>query len=620
MNARGYCLKERKLEGRIPDSFISDVLAKTDLIELIGARVNLKKSGSNHMGCCPFHQENTPSFSVSATKQLYHCFGCGVSGNAIGFLMEHDRLDFVSAIEELSARLGMEVPRDKKEAGPDNRPLYQLLANIQLFYQQQLINKDNQHAKDYLKNRGLTGEIVKQFAIGYAPESWDALTKAKGISQQACEQLVTTGMSIKKDQGGYYDRFRDRIMFPIIDRRGRTVGFGGRILTKGEPKYLNSPETPLFHKSREVYGLYQVLQTKQKLEHLLVVEGYMDVVGLAQFGIHYAVATLGTALTVDHLQLLFRHCNKLIFCFDGDKAGINAAWRALENSLGAIKNGRQMQFLFLPEGEDPDSMIRKESKEAFEVRVANAMPLSKYMQSHLSEQCDLSSVDGRSQLASLARPLLAKIQDEVYRDLLNQAFQKITGTVHKISPQSEADRPFSNSSDNQIPSVGYRSEFRGSGYKTPYKKFNKSPIRVQKAKPPSLMRQTIGRVLQDPESVKELEDWTWLESYQESGAQLLLQLLQKIKESPQITTAQLIEYWRDTSMYSHLMALVNWQNDLAMEDKRQELAPLFLRLQENAKKAKLQNLLQESKTRPLTTQEKQAIQQLLLETSKTSPK
>ncbi len=412
-------------------------------------------------------------------------------------------------------------------------------------------------------------------------------------------------------------------MFAIIDRRGRTVGFGGRIIDQGEPKYLNSPETPIFHKSNEVYGLYQVLQSKQKLEHILIVEGYMDVVGLAQFGIQYAVATLGTALTPEHLQQLFRHCNKLIFCFDGDKAGRKAAWRSLEISLDAIKDGRQLQFLFLPDGEDPDSLIRQEGHQQFEQRVKNAVPLSRYMQSHLEQQCDMSSVDGRSQLASLAKPLIAKIADPVYRDLLNQQFKKATGTVQNLSTTPTHSMQQSSISSRYY--EGNRPGFGSKQYQTTFSsRKNQSGKNVfnkrQTVKPMSLMRKTIAYLLQHPNYGLHVEDWQWLQVIEDAGAKLLAELLEMVKKTPEITTATLIEHYRGTPTYTHLTTLVNWHYEIPHDDNLKEFQLAMLKLMENTKKVEMQRLLDESKVRPLTTKEKQTIQKILLETNKSTPK
>jgi len=326
------------MAGRIPQSFIDELLARTDIVEVVGSRVQLKKGGREWKAPCPFHNEKTPSFWVSPDKQFYHCFGCGAHGTALGFLMEHDKLPFPDAVEELASRLGLEVPREDDGRGPRERPgedLYSLLSQVTQFYRDAL--KDSKAARDYLKRRGLNSETCVQFAIGYAPDAWDSVLKRFGGAEERVRRLLDTGLIIERSgsrEAGHYDRFRDRLMFPIRDIRGRTVGFGGRIIGEGEPKYLNSPETPLFHKGRELYGLYEARQALRQVDRLLLVEGYMDVVRLAQAGIHYAVATLGTATTPEHLNRLFRVTNEVVFCFDGDRAGRSAAWRALENALG----------------------------------------------------------------------------------------------------------------------------------------------------------------------------------------------------------------------------------------------------------------------------------------------
>ncbi|HHH89105.1 MAG TPA: DNA primase, partial [Aliiroseovarius sp.] len=414
------------MSGRIPQSFIDDLLNRTDIVELIDSRVPLKKAGREYTACCPFHNEKTPSFTVSPDKQFYHCFGCGAHGTAVGFLMEYEHLDFPEAIEELARQAGLEVPREGGDA--DSRPrrqnteLYTLLAQADHFYQQQL----RQHpqaarAVDYLKQRGLSGQTAAEFGIGFAPPGWDNLLRQLGNSPALQAQLVTSGMLIRKDDGKCYDRFRDRIMFPIRDARGRCIGFGGRILPdaaeaenaeksgKKPAKYLNSPETPLFHKGRELYGLFEARRALRRISRLLVVEGYMDVVALAEAGIRYAVATLGTATTADHLQRLFRLCNEVVFCFDGDRAGREAAWRALENALPVMQDGRQIRFLFLPEGEDPDTQVKKIGAADFEAAIEAAMPFSEFFFSRLKQPLDMEHLDGRAQLVSQARPLLDKL-------------------------------------------------------------------------------------------------------------------------------------------------------------------------------------------------------------------
>ncbi|NIP82922.1 MAG: DNA primase, partial [Gemmatimonadetes bacterium] len=350
------------MAGRIPRQFIDDLLSRVDIVDVVDEYVPLKKGGKDHKACCPFHNEKTPSFTVSADKQFYHCFGCGAHGTAIGFLMEYAHMDFVEAVEDLAARAGLEVPR---EAGSGQReeslqPIYDILARASAWYQKQL----RQHpeagsAKDYLKGRGLSGEIAAQFQLGFAPTGWDNLLGAIGATDAERALMARAGLLVDKGGGGFYDRFRGRVIFPILDRRGRTIGFGGRVLGDDTPKYLNSPESAIFHKGRELYGLYQARKAAGKPERLIVVEGYMDVVALAQHGIRNAVATLGTAATEAHLEQLFRVSQDVVFCFDGDEAGRRAAWRALETALPAMHDGRQAFFMFLPEGQDPDSLVRE---------------------------------------------------------------------------------------------------------------------------------------------------------------------------------------------------------------------------------------------------------------------
>jgi len=356
------------MAGRIPQSFIDDLLVRTDIVELIDSRVRLKKAGKNYQACCPFHNEKSPSFTVSQEKQFYHCFGCGAHGNAIGFVMEYDGLEFPDAIEELASTQGMQVPREQSIGGSANsqpavsKDLFELMNQIARFYESNL--KSAPHAVEYLKGRGLTGEVVKRFNIGYAPSDWDQVRRRFGASRDHEQLLISGGMLITRDNGpGSYDRFRDRIMFPIRDKRGRVIGFGGRVLGDGTPKYLNSPETPIFHKGRELFGLYEVKQAHKDPRRILVVEGYMDVVALGQYDIDYAVAALGTATTSDHIHTLFRTTAEVVCCYDGDKAGREAAWRALDNALSHLQDGRELKFVFLPDGEDPDSLVRQIGKE-----------------------------------------------------------------------------------------------------------------------------------------------------------------------------------------------------------------------------------------------------------------
>jgi len=414
------------MAGRIPQSFINDLIDRVDIVDVIDSRVTLKKAGKNYQARCPFHDEKTPSFSVSPDKQFYHCFGCGVSGTALTFLMEFERLEFVDAVEALARIAGVEVPREAgRTQGPDHRGLYDALAAAERFYCAQL--KQSSAAVDYLKSRGLTGVIARDFSIGYAPDEWQALGD---VLAETCsgDLLLQAGLLTKNDTGRRYDRFRGRIMFPIRDTRGRVIGFGGRVLSADSgPKYLNSPETPVFHKGRELYGLYEARKALRRIDKLLMVEGYMDVVALAQAGISNCVASLGTAATADHFAKLYRYTEEVVCCFDGDSAGRQAAWRALEHALPMLTDGRQLKFMFLPEGEDPDSMVRKDGKASFLARVDAASPAIEYLFARLSEGLDLHQIDGQARLASLVMPYLNQVPKGILKALMNQRLQNLTG-------------------------------------------------------------------------------------------------------------------------------------------------------------------------------------------------
>ena len=400
------------MAGRIPQAFIDEIVARADIVEVINARVPLKKSGREFKACCPFHNEKSPSFWVSPDKQFYHCFGCGAHGTVIGFLMQYEKMDFVDAVADLAQRAGMELPREagaaRETGGAD---LHDLMSRASRFFEQNLADQPRAH--QYLRYRGIDAATQAKFTLGFATDSWDALLKRLGADEDERRRLLQVGLVIERDTrggeraAGFYDRFRDRLMFPIRDSRGRVIAFGGRIIDQGEPKYLNSPETPLFHKGRELYGLYEARQARSDFKRLMIVEGYMDVVRLHQAGITYAVATLGTATTQEHLNKIFRMTSELVFCFDGDRAGRQAAWRALENALPLAEDGREFRFIFLPEGHDPDTLVAAEGKEAFEERLKTAIPLSEYLVQHLSAEVDLQHIDGRAKLKALAAPLFA---------------------------------------------------------------------------------------------------------------------------------------------------------------------------------------------------------------------
>jgi DNA primase len=423
------------MAGRIPREFIDDLIARSDIVELVDSRVRLKKAGRNHQACCPFHNEKSPSFTVSQDKQFYHCFGCGAHGNVISFLMEYDRLEFPEAIEELAQYHSIEVPREENSAPAPTQEQkqqkaddYELMENIAKYFAQQLkTNSNKDQAIDYLKQRGLSGEIVKSFGIGVAPSEWDAVLSTFGRTPQAQQQLLDLKLITENDNRRRFDFFRERIMFPIRDKRGRVVGFGGRVMGDGGPKYLNSPETRIFHKGHELYGFYQAKQAHRNLQRLMIVEGYMDVVALAQFGIDYAVASLGTATTPEHIQMLFRATTEVVCCYDGDRAGREAAWRALENALPYLKDGVEMKFLFLPDGEDPDTLVRKIGKEAFESKLASdAVPLSRFFFDNLLQRHHIGSSEGKAALEAEANELIAKINADNFVTLLEEELRKKT--------------------------------------------------------------------------------------------------------------------------------------------------------------------------------------------------
>jgi DNA primase len=509
--------------GRIPQNFIDDLVARVDIVEVINARVPLKKKGREYSACCPFHNEKTPSFTVSETKQFYHCFGCGAHGTAIGFLMEYEHLDFVDAVETLAAEYHIEVPReDSPHTGgsteDDRQPLYDVLERAAKLYQQQL--RTSERAINYLKQRGLSGEIAQRYRMGYAPEGWNFLLDNLGKNKTGIRHLLGAGLLIEKAPDRYYDRFRDRIMFPILDRRGRVIGFGGRILDQGEPKYLNSPETTVFHKGLELYGMYEARQAVRKLERICIVEGYMDVVALAQNGIEYAIASLGTATTGEQIHKTFRSVREIIFCYDGDNAGRKAAWRALENTLPILRDGMIARFLLLPEGEDPDTLVRKEGKERFEQRLENATPLSDFLFEHLQQEHDITSSEGKAGLAERTRPLFAKMPDSILRELL---LNKLAGLLD-IDAQKLAT-PTSTTPQTPKPAILQQAA-------TPQKG-------------PAELRVCIALLLQHPPLATLLELPDDFRESEVNGVALFYAVYRTIVDNPAISAQAILERWRD---------------------------------------------------------------------------
>ncbi|MEO8018546.1 MAG: DNA primase [Pseudomonadota bacterium] len=547
------------MAGRIPQSFIDDLTARADIVELIGSRVELKKAGREYRACCPFHNEKTPSFWVSPVKQFYHCFGCGAHGTALGFLMEYDKLSFPEAIEELASRLGLDVPREaggQPETAGSTAPLYDMNLRVAKYFASVLPN--DARAREYVKKRGLTRETIDTFLIGFATNSWNEVLKRFGAKDADRKALSDCGLIIERERTDsrtldrHYDRFRDRLMFPIRDSRGRVLAFGGRIIDAGEPKYLNSPETMLFHKGRELYGLYEVRQSRTTLKRLLVVEGYMDVARLHQAGVNYAVATLGTATTPEHLRRIFKLVNEVVFCFDGDRAGRAAAWRALGNALPEARDGRQIRFLFLPEGQDPDSLVGEEGREAFEKRLDGSLPLSEYLAAALAEQTDLSHADGRAQFAELARPLVTKVAPGVYRDLL---IDRLSESI-KLTSARLNQLWFNEVTDTAGNHLSGSADSRSGGEAS-------AAARLAPNRPRDggggrgLVTKAVKLVVHFPSIAGRVSgaQLTQLEMTDDPGSRFLFELLDQLQQDAAPNTAVLLERWRDRPEVVRMRAL-----------------------------------------------------------------
>ncbi|MGL4319167.1 MAG: DNA primase [Pseudomonas sp.] len=589
------------MAGLIPQSFIDDLLNRTDIVEVVSSRIQLKKAGKNYTACCPFHKEKTPSFSVSPDKQFYYCFGCGAGGNALGFVMDHDSLDFPLAIEELAKRAGMEVPREEggrssKPRQPTDSPLYTLLTAASDYYRQALKSHPTRKAAvDYLKGRGLSGEIARDFGLGFAPPGWDNLLKHLGGDSLQQKTMIDAGLLIENaDSGKRYDRFRDRVMFPIRDSRGRIIAFGGRVLGDDKPKYLNSPETPVFHKGQELYGLYEARKSNRDLDEIMVVEGYMDVIALAQQGLRNAVATLGTATSEEHLKRLFRLVPSVLFCFDGDAAGRKAAWRALESTLPSLQDGRRARFLFLPDGEDPDSLVRAEGTDAFRARInQHAQPLAEYFFQQLSEEADPRSLEGKAHLVTLAAPLIEQIPGINLRALMRQRLGEITGlnseALNQVARSAPAPAASSTASSDYTgdhyydsqPDYGDIADYadhieppaeqdfepkknwkKGEG--KPWKKDGnwkkggrddqpRAPRKAVSVESPTLT--ALRTLLHHPNLAQKVEDVSHFAAEDDTYAQLLVALLGALQKNPNLRSLQLIARWHGTTQGRLLQAL-----------------------------------------------------------------
>ncbi|MEX6501854.1 DNA primase [Pseudomonas zhanjiangensis] len=588
------------MAGLIPQSFIDDLLNRTDIVDVVASRIQLKKAGKNYTACCPFHKEKTPSFSVSPDKQFYYCFGCGAGGNALGFVMDHDQLDFPQAVEDLAKRAGMEVPREEggrssKPRQPTDSPLYPLLSAAAEFYRQALKSHPQRRAAvDYLKGRGLSGEIARDFGLGFAPPGWDNLLKHLAGDSLQLKAMIDAGLLVENtDSGKRYDRFRDRVIFPIRDSRGRVIAFGGRVLGDDKPKYLNSPETPVFHKGQELYGLFEARKHNRDLEEIMVVEGYMDVIALAQQGLRNAVATLGTATSEEHLKRLFRIVPSVLFCFDGDAAGRNAAWRALEATLPSLQDGRRARFLFLPDGEDPDSLVRSEGTEAFRARIVQqAQPLADYFFQQLSEEADPRSLEGKAHLMTLAAPLIDKIPGTNLRTLMHQRLGEITGLNSETPAQAAASRPSAPPSASTASELPDYHDIPDSAYyeAAPHYEVYPQPAPPQhfeasgkhKAKGKGAWKKEGGKwskrdrddfpprtavsvesphlsalrsLLHHPELAQKVEDVSHFAAEDDTYAQLLVALLGALQKNPKLRSLQLIARWHGTEQGRLLRAL-----------------------------------------------------------------
>lgn len=570
------------MSGRIPREFIDELLVRVDIVDLIDSHVPLKKTGMNYVARCPFHTEKTPSFSVNRNKQFFHCFGCGASGNAISFLMDFSHLDFVEAVEDLAAFAGIDVPKESvnHQAGSkknDLNSLYVVMERVAAFYVEQL--RASPKAVDYLKARGVKGEVARDFMLGYAPDKWSAL--AEQFSQKL---LIDAGLLVSKDDGQVYDRFRGRIMFPIRDKRARIIGFGGRVLDDSLPKYLNSPETSLFHKGKEVYGLYELLEKNSKPPRVLIVEGYMDVIALAQYGINYAVAALGTAASQAHLDLLFRFSSELVFCFDGDRAGREAAWRVMDSAFSSLKEGRSCRIMLLPQSHDPDSLIREEGLDKFVERIQTAQALSDYFFEHVSEELNLSEMEGRAQLISKAKPYLEKLPEGVFKEMMFARLKELSRVMTL------------NVLDN-VAAVG----------------LNLKKPRQQELNRLSSARVAIALLLQNPRLADSVEqkdiDWSGLEF---RGIELFKNILQVILDKKSVNTAVLVEYYRDSVEEKSVKALA-LLDVFVSDDKIEEVFGDALKvLLKQGREAGIARLQAKAQSKGLDSQEQDMLVKMLV--------
>ena len=567
----------------IPQSFINDLLTRIDIADIVGPRVKLRRAGSNLIGLCPFHSEKTPSFTVSQSKQFFYCFGCGANGSAIGFIMQFEHLGFIEAVENLANLLGIAVP---KIMGDNNyaryAELYKLTERVATFFEQQL--PPAFHCINYLKSRGFSGEICKKFRVGYAPNAWDNLQSIHGNSPFIKQQLTTIGLLTTKNHKTYA-RFRDRIIFPIRSNRGHITGFGGRALNNDPAKYLNSPETMIFHKSEELYGLYEAKKTNNNLKFIIVVEGYLDVVSLAQFDITNVVATLGTAVSTKQVQLLLRNTSEVIFCFDGDQAGETAAWRALENSLPLVRDGIQIKFLFLPEGEDPDSIIKKEPKEKFIQRLKTAVPISDFFFKKLSQDINIHTMDGRAKLAKVGVEWLKKMPYSIFRQIMLDKIAKLANINTEELKYLKIDPPTQNkTAENDT----------------------KLTIDISTG-----VQNAISILLHQPQLITCIENINEVKNIGLNGIELLYKLIYLLKKQPNLSTAAIIEYWRDREEFAIFSLLASKKPIISAEKLRNEFTGIIQAFKQFEIEQTIKTLLLKAASEGLDDKEKQELQDLI---------
>jgi len=630
------------MAGLIPQSFIDDLLNRTDIVDVVSSRLQMKKAGKNYTACCPFHKEKTPSFSVSPDKQFYYCFGCGAGGNALGFIMDHDNLDFPQAVEELAKAAGMEIPREEsgrphKPRQPTDSPLYPLLTAAADFYRQALKSHPQRKAAvDYLKGRGLTGEIARDFGLGFAPPGWDNLYKHLSSDTLQQKAMIDAGLLVENaETGKRYDRFRDRVMFPIRDSRGRIIAFGGRVLGDDKPKYLNSPETPVFHKGQELYGLFEARKNNRNLDEIIVVEGYMDVIALAQQGLRNAVATLGTATSEEHLKRLFRVVPSVLFCFDGDQAGRNAAWRALEATLPCLQDGRRARFLFLPEGEDPDTLVRSEGTDAFRARInQHAQPLADYFFQQLTEEADPRSLEGKAHMATLAAPLIDKVPGANLRTLMRQRLLEITGlsgeAVSQLVHSAPQDAPptydpgmdydtlpdyadFHPAQEAYAPQQEWTPKKPGAGGKKwdkkPWNKNGKRGDRDEAYAPrtpvaveaPTLI--ALRTLIHHPQLADKVESAEHFANESNTYAQVLIALIEAVQKNPKLNSIQLMARWHGTEQGRLLKALAEKEWLIDGDNLEQQFLDTITRLSAGQHTQTLDELIKRARQPGLSAEE-----------------